>query len=488
MIMKKSIKKALLIAVMIIPASGLFAQHIQTQYFLNIPQSSQMNPAFRPGANLYIGIPGLSDIQLGMSNNLLDMKMLFSPLPGTDSVMTILHPEYDRDDFFRRLGRKGFVSAGGSTQLLGLGFATGNGWWLDFGLSVNGRARAMMPADLFTLALKGNEEFVGSSADLSGAGFNAQAYVKTHIGLSKNITEKLRVGGRLNILQGAMSASLVAEELELQVNPDYSHALNTDVYLKLSGPFDVSLDEDGFIEDIMFREQAGFSELAPSFKNFGLSVDAGAEYLLMDNLRLSASITDLGFIRWGRESYTFRATNSFTFDGFDVSNVMEGTENFDQMIEEFADSLLTTFDFVDSEDPYSTGLPAKLYLGASYQPLNYLSLGILSRTTMGMGVRESLTLSATLLAGDVLSASLSYTMTNRTFNNFGFGMGLRGGPFQFFAVIDQIPSSWVEFSSDNGNDSSVLPRRLDYMNLRFGLNLLFGRGTVNGTGKPMLAE
>ncbi|MDZ7739109.1 MAG: DUF5723 family protein [Bacteroidales bacterium] len=486
--MTKKIRKAALVAGMLLMASGLLAQHIQTQYFLNIPQSSQLNPAFRPGAKVYIGLPAISDIYFGMSNNLLNVGNIFQPMEGSDSIMTILHPDYDRDRFFRSIGNKAFMSGEVNVQLLGVGFVVADDWWLDIGLTAKGMGRSRLPVDLFTLALEGNEGFTGSSADLSGMGMQAQAYLQTHIGLSRNITDRLRVGGRLKLMQGALSASLIAEELELEVHDDYSHTLNSVVELRLGGPFDVTLDEDGFIDDILFRENAGFGEIGPSFKNFGMGIDIGAEYMLMDNLHLSASLIDLGYMKWGRESFVFRATNNFTFDGFDVSDAITGDRDMDLILEEFGDSLLNTFEFSSSEEGYTTGLPAKLYLAASYQPLDFLSLGVLSRTTMGMGVRESLTLSGTLLAGDVLSTSLSYTMTNRSFNNFGFGLGVRGGPMQFYMVIDQIPASWIKFTGDNGADSFAIPQRLDYMNLRFGLNLLFGRAKKRMADTPMLVE
>lgn len=486
--MKKRIRIAALMAGMLLMASGLMAQHIQTQYFLRIPQSAQLNPAFRPGANIYIGLPAISDIYLGMSNNLLNVGNIFQPMEGSDSIMTILHPDYDRDRFYRSISNKAFISGEMSLQLLGVGFMVADDWWIDLGLTAKGMGRARLPADLFTLALEGNEGFTGSSIELSGMGMEAQAYLQTHIGLSRNITERLRVGGRLKLMQGAMSASLMAEELELQVHDDYSHTLNSVVELRLGGPFDVTLDEDGFIEDIILRENAGFGEVGPSFKNFGMGIDLGAEYMPMDNLHLSASIIDLGYMKWGRESFVFRATNSFTFDGIDVSDAITGDRDMDLILEELGDSLLNTFEFSSSEEGYTTGLPAKLYLAASYQPLDFLSLGVLSRTTMGMGVRESLTLSGTLLAGDVLTTSLSYTMTNRSFNNFGFGLGVKGGPLQLYMVLDQIPATWVAFSGNNGADRVVIPNRLDYMNLRVGLNLLFGRTKKRMADTPMLVE
>ena len=484
--MKTRIKIASIIAGMLLVSSGVFAQHIQTQYFLNIPQKAQLNPAYRPDANVFIGVPVLSGTYFGMSNNLLNMGKLIQPMPGTDSIMTITHPDFDRDKFYRSIGNKGFISTEVHTPVIGVGFSVADVWWVDLGMSVKGMQMGILPADLFKLVLEGNEDFIGSFVDLSGAGLRIQAYLETHVGLSRNITNKLRVGGRLKFIQGALSASMIADKFELQVHEDYSQSLVADISMKLNGPWDITLNPEEYVEDLLFQ----FSEVGPSFKNFGLGLDLGAEYMLMDNLQLSASIIDLGFISWKKDTYTYtNANKDFTFDGFDISEVITGDKEFDEIVDEFGDSLLTAFDFIESEDGYTTGLPAKLYLSASYQPVDFLSLGALSRTTVGMGVRESLTLSATLFAGNVLSTSLSYTMTNRSFNNFGFGLGVRGGPVQFYAVVDQIPASWIEFVGDGGDDRVVVPQRLDYINMRFGFNLLFGRyQTKKRADTPMLVE
>jgi len=47
-----------------------------------------------------------------------------------------------------------------------------------------------------------------------------------------------------------------------------------------------------------------------------------------------------------------------------------------------------------------------------------------------------LLLSANLRAGNALTTSFSYSITNSTFNNLGFGLSLRGGPIQFY------PKTW----------------------------------------------
>lgn len=489
--MKKKILLSGVVAGFLLITSSVFAQDIATQYFMNIPQTNTMNPAFRPNSKIYIGLPVLSNFSLNMSNNFLSFDKIFQPMEGTDSVMTILHPDYDREKFLNSIGRKGFVSAEIGTQLLGIGITVADDWYIDFGLAVKGSMAANIPADLFTLVLEGNEGFIGSSIDLSGMGFNAQAYLESSVGISKNITNKLRVGGRFKLYMGAMNASLTAEQLEIEVNDDFSHALHTDLVMRFNAPVDVSFDDDDMIKDILFREDLGFSEVGPNASNIGVGIDLGATYDLMDNLSLSASIIDFGFINWGSESFELRANNSFSFDGFDITSVITEEIEFDVMMEDFADSLLNSFDFVDTEDKYNSGLPTKIFLGANYRPLDFIGLGVLSRTTFNQGLRQSLTFSANLYAGDILSTHLSYTMINRTFNNFGFGLGLKAGPFQFYTVVDQLPASWIKMTDSSGEDdfNLMLPNRVDYMNLRFGMNLVFGRmNKKKKVDTPMLTE
>lgn len=471
----------------------LTAQQNQTQYFMNFPQANLLNPAFRPTSNVYISLPIISNTYISINNNMLSLSEMFQKVPGSDSIMTIFHPEYDRDEFLKKLGKTGYLSTEINFQMLGFGFSVDNDWYIDLSLTERVSASVYVPTDLFTLLLEGNEGFVGSSIDLTGLGFEAMQYLESGIGISKNITDKLRVGGRMKILFGGGNIELQNDRLEIEVNDDYSHTLNADMSLNISGPFSFYTNEDNLIDSIAVGEDISDIDLAMSFltgnKNRGMAFDIGAEYKLFDNLSLSASIVDLGFIKWKNQTFNLEANSNFSFDGFDVSNVIDGDETFDEMMENFLDSLKNSFDFTDNSDSYNTALPAKLYLGAMYKPVNFLGLGLLSRTTFYHGhIGQALTLSANLYAGEVLSTTFSYTMANRSYNNFGAGMAARFGPVQIYSVFDNIPVSWVKFSGSDEGLNVIAPDRLDYFNVRFGINLVFGKVKQKATDKPMLLE
>jgi hypothetical protein len=223
--------------------------------------------------------------------------------------------------------------------------------------------------------------------------------------------------------------------------------------------------------------------------NSGLAFDFGAEYQLLHNLSVSASIVDLGFLGWKTDVFNLSATNDFIFDGFDVTEVIEGNREFDEVLDSFADSLLESFELMSGSSNFSMGMPTRLYIGAQYKPLNYLGLGLLSRSIINEGhFSQALSLSANLYAGDILSTSLTYTMANRSYNNLGFGVSLKMGPVQVYTIFDQLPLSWVKFESTEDDLSFPIPNRLDFVNVRFGMNLLFGKVKQRVNDKPMLLE
>lgn len=488
-VMIKNRSKYIIILLLLLTVStALQAQISQTMYFLGLPQSNMANPAFRPSGKTYIGIPVLSNTYVSVNNNMFKLTEMLQPMPGSDSTITILHPDYDLDAFLNSLGNTGKINLDASVQLLGLGFTISNDWYVDLSLSQKISTSAYIPGDLFTLILKGNESFLGSTIDLSGLGFEAMQYMESSVGISKNINEKLRVGGRLKILFGGAGASIDNQRLDIEVGSDFSHTIHSDLALNVSGPVDFYTNDDNMIDSLEFRDDINPFDLILNGKNSGVAFDFGAEYQLLPNLSLSASIVDLGFIGWKSDVFNLTATNNFSFDAFDLTDVISGEQDFDSMLENLGDSLKNSFQLVDGENKFNMGLPTKIFLGAQYRPINLFGVGVLSRTTFNQGyMSQALSLSGTLYAGDAFSSSLTYTMANRSYANLGFGFAARLGPVQFYTIADQIPLTWVKFSESGGKGFS-LPNRIDYFSLRFGFNLIFGKVKHKAIDKPMLLE
>jgi hypothetical protein len=214
--------------------------------------------------------------------------------------------------------------------------------------------------------------------------------------------------------------------------------------------------------------------------NKGFAVDLGIQYKPMDNLTLSASLLDVGFIRWKNYTYNMSQDVEYIYDGieFDYSRR-------DSIFEDYLDTLKNTFvlNNTNGEDPYTSFLGAKLYVGGKYQIIEEINVGLLSRTEIFKGrIREQVTLSANFYPIKEIAASLSYSIMNRSFNNFGIGLSFKPGPFNIYIITDNIPLTFaVEQSSD-----FPIPHKTRALNFRFGFNLVFGCDKQKVKDRPLI--
>ena len=109
--------------------------------------------------------------------------------------------------------------------------------FLDINERIEGNI--VLPGDLFRLALKGNEGFVGSKIDLSSLRADLKYYREFGIGFSRNFTDKLRIGVKGKLLFGIAGASIDNKSLGITVNDDYSHTLDANLTVNISGPVTV---------------------------------------------------------------------------------------------------------------------------------------------------------------------------------------------------------------------------------------------------------
>jgi hypothetical protein len=209
-------------------------------------------------------------------------------------------------------------------------------------------------------------------------------------------------------------------------------------------------------------------------KNMGFGVDLGATYQLTERAMLSAAITDLGFIKWKNQVSTLLTRNNFEFTGLDMTDVINGTKSSGDAKNELADSLRTLFNPVETHTPFTTYTPSTLSIAGAYRLTKNINLGVLSSTRMtGRQFHQSLTMSANLNLGSILMTSVSYTAANHTYDNIGAGVALRLAVFQFYVTADRIPLTWNRIVSEQ--DSFILPANWNTVDLRFGMNLVFGR-------------
>ena len=486
------IRQSRFIVVLLLAAAsvGAYAQNRQVSYFMDIPQNHLSNPAFKPSNAVYVGLPGLSGVNLSVSNNFLKFSNIFIKGQSNDSVLTFLHPDFNVDDFLSTINEKNSIEPQLSIPVLSVGFATGKDGYFFFDIIDRLDGNMVFPGDLFKLALKGNEAFAGSKIDLSSLRGDIKYYREAGFGYSRKITSRLRMGIKGKLLFGVGAASIKNNDLSVTVNNDYSHVINADLSINLAAPLTVTKEANGDIKSIEFDDSdldspAEVAKYVLGTANMGLGIDIGAVYDVSDRIKVSAALTDFGYIRWKRDVNNFVASNQFVFNGLDLSKVIDGTQTFDEVGDELLDSLKNAFRISETNNPFTTYLPFGITIGGSYNLTPSLSLGVLSSTRfIGKQVKEALTLSANANLGTALSASVSYTAINNSYDNIGAGFAIRAGIFQFYMLTDMIPFAWNKIVVDNS--SIPIPVSFNTITLRLGMNLVFGNRIKEDHDKPII--
>ena len=488
MIGKRKSALVLLLAIIFANAS---AQNSQVLYYMNLPQNHLLNPALRPSNSVYVGLPIVSGINLNVNNNFINFSDVFMKGQTGDSVISILNPNYNIDDFLAKIKEKNSIELENTVQLFGLGFSAGKDMYIFLDINDRIDANMVLPKDIFSLALKGNEQFVGSKIDLSSLRGDLKYYREVGLGFSRNFTNKLRIGVKGKLLFGITSASIDNRSLGIVVNDNYTHTLDADLVVNMSGPLKVTKNattqkiESIEFDDSHLKTSSEILNFIEGKKNFGLGLEIGATYDLTDKISLSAAITDLGFIRWKKDVTNLVAKSQFEFSGLNMVDVINGTKTIDQLGQEMLDSLKNSFNLSDTKDPFTTAMPFGVSIGGSYSVTKWFSLGFLSYSrVISKQVRESATVSANVNFRNVFSTSMSYTAANHRYDNLGFGLAFKPGIFQFYMMADRIPVVWNKIVVDKS--TIPLPTSWNTINFRIGMNLAFGNRVKKKDDKPMV--
>jgi hypothetical protein len=230
----------------------------------------------------------------------------------------------------------------------------------------------------------------------------------------------------------------------------------------ISQPF--SLD---FIDDGNSAENTTDAvKYLTNFSNLGVAFDFGVKYQLLPSLEISASVIDLGFIRWKSNAQRISHSSNFTWEGFNLSKITNQA-GFDEgpylaPLRSLLDSVDDILDFNVEQTPFNTNIPTKIYLATSYQVSKIFEAGLIDRLLIyDNQISNALTLSGNLKLGTVFSLSAGYSIMDNSYNNLSLGTALKIGPTQFYLLTDNILAINI-LSAQN-------------FNFRFGMNLMFGK-------------
>lgn len=482
-------------------SSNAIAQDNLLYNMHRIPQSIQMNPAIQPACKVYVGLPG---VKAHFNHSGPAFRDVFQV--SGDSLLHPFHPDYS-GNFYKKLHKRNYINTEYQADLFSLGFG-GDGKYMSFNIAVKGQTFFRYPENLFSITegnLNYDHNHPTGGTDYKtlelGFGMMSMQWAEIGFGYSQEINHKLTVGGRFKYLKGMAIADVRSAQVALSAREtdDMPSELvvNTDFRIRTSPlPYDLPADENGYIDfDTLTSDDydvipENFGEdFSSDFMfngNFGLGVDLGAIYKFNEQLSVSASVVDLGFLRWKGYPREFESKGEYVFPGVEIGYDQENEEiaivdHYNTGDEDFwttqlGDTIKSSFQLKpESDAAFSKSLTTKVFLGATYRLNKNLYFNALSKIWFyDRRPHPSFTLSSNVDFLNAWTFSLAYSMMHRSYNNIGMGFGMRLGPLHTYFLFEKLmlPNSTLVF--DGGESSMPFNDNIKFFNVRFGINILVG--------------
>ena len=458
--------------IMLVCTLSANAQFLRTSYFMEgTHYRQQLNPALTPTKG-YFNLPVIGAVNATVGSTSLGYQDIIDIIDDGDDF-------YTKPDFMNRLKDNNKLNVNFSTEILSAGWYKGKNFW-SFNIGLRTDIGANLTKNMFTFLNEMEtveENWRNSNYDISGQQLNINAYTEIGLGLSRQINSRLTVGARVKALLGignmelklnrvAMSANLpsdqqinqwssesywnsmtpsqaaqAAQELKDKFN-NYHANLTVGAELKSSFKGLELQEEEGkdYVTDFDF--DSGKLGIA----GYGFGIDLGASYKILDNLTVSASVLDLGFISWSKSSTKIASANPDPIDikgstytrminVNDPQTVMNAVNQLQTDAQGYMDRVtngdVLDYDMLqlevgDAKESRKSRLASTLVLGAEYGFFNNkLAVGVLSTTRFVQpDALTELTFSANYRPKSWFNVALSYSAIQSAGKSFGLGLKL----------------------------------------------------------------
>ena len=414
------------------------------------PHIVNVNPAFLPQADFYLGVPIISNAYANFGNNSFTYRDLIKRKGTTDSIY------FDFQGFLNNIKRNPQIMANLSTDILSFGWREGR-WYVNGGITEKVSIRTRISQDLLKLGVNGNTQFLGETVELGNIQLNATHYREYAFGLSRDFNCKFRLGFSLKYLHGMENVDIQKSTINLNTaNPTFDLTGTTDILINTSGL-------KGFTTDSLKSWRYLFER-----GNRGFAADIGGQYTINDKFEVFASVLDIGKIRWKYQPINYyNSVPNFSFTGIPLNQFFsEGgnnsTDTIKNGVQKYLDSLGGIFNIKERYESYTSMLPGRFYLGTKYafNPQNEFRLLFLGSFFKGY-MQSSVSLGFTKRFSQILEFNVNWSYHNNTFQNLGTGFVFNLGLTQFVVATDNIIGLFGQYNARS-------------INLRAGLTLVSG--------------
>lgn len=359
--MNNYLKSAIVAAGLCAMPAFVSGQNIGASVFMkDLHVSNRINPAYQPERG-FLAIPLAGGMQAEFaSTGMMDM------IDALTADEDILH----NDSFYNGLHDYSNINTDMDINILSFGWWKGRNYWsVNIGLKTD--ASLSVPKSLFNYLREVNlydsnagNGFELADVDIRNMSMRAKAYSEIGVGYSRQINEKLTVGGRAKMLLGLLDVDMTIDEVSVDMrlpeDPNDPESWQSGNYGGSSvgrGHIraayhggGLSFDEEGHVD--------GFDMNGFGIAGYGFGVDLGATYSPIQNLNVSAAVLDLGRLKWQKSSTSMARADK---EAIEIT-----PDNYDSYLQgEIFD--LDMYDMRKVENNgYTTGLNTTLMLGAEY--------------------------------------------------------------------------------------------------------------------------
>lgn len=429
-----------------------------------VSQRQQLNPSFIPKHN-YISIPALGNISLFGAMNVGASDFLFK---RNGNLVTFLHPDVNAKSFLDNLPNKISIGSDFSLQLLGAGFKLCGGF-ASINFSFEEYSDITIPKELFRFAKLGMDNENISKYNINDLHATEVNFFNFQLGYARPINDKWTVGAHVNFLLGTNLTKILIDKMQISMSRDryQIHSSNSYIAYGKGITFGNKVDDNGQMTDeIDFSDnEIKFSDIM-KIKGFGMSMDLGATYKLREDLEVSATLKNLGWLNFGNmsrgkfvEDYQF---DGFKFDPSNSSSLSDQAKDMEDDLKEF-----TKVKKDDKTYSESYALPVIFALGAKYKMPFYDKLSAtglfhscFNKPALGTGLMIGANIEPTHWFGSSLNVDFSTVGVTP-----GLVLSLHPKGFNIFFGTQL---SMLKLAKD-----SIVPLDKSNLSLNFGMDVTF---------------
>ena len=458
--------------IMLVCTLSANAQFLRTSYFMEgTHYRQQLNPALTPTKG-YFNLSVIGAVNATVGSTSLGYQDIIDIIDDGDDF-------YTKPDFMNRLKDNNKLNVNFSTEILSAGWYKGKNFW-SFNIGLRTDIGANLTKNMFTFLNEMEtveENWRNSNYDISGQQLNINAYTEIGLGLSRQINSRLTVGARVKALLGignmelklnrvAMSANLPSDQQINQWSSEsYWNSMSPsqaaqaaqelkDKFNNYHANLTVGAELKSSFKGLELQEEEGkdyvtdfdFDSGKLGIAGYGFGIDLGASYKILDNLTVSASVLDLGFISWSKSSTKIASANPDPIDikGSTYANmvdpnnpntVMNAVNQLQNDAQGYMDRVtngdvldydMLQLEVSDAKESRKSRLASTLVLGAEYGFFNNkLAVGVLSTTRFVQpDALTELTFSANYRPKSWFNVALSYSAIQSAGKSFGLGLKL----------------------------------------------------------------